>query len=76
MCSLFGDETLKCCVIGFVQPGVDHMRPSDVKVFVVDGQLLRYDLLLRVDIIKRLGGVCVASSGTVSYSQLATFLRS
>lgn len=34
-------------------------HPIDVEVLVVDRKLLGYDPLLRVDIIKRLVGVCV-----------------
>lgn len=45
--------------VRFVQLGVSNRCPIDVEVLVVGRKLLEYNLLLAVDIIKRLGGVCV-----------------
>lgn len=65
-----GHENIRWCGLGFVQLGVSNRHPIDVEVLIVDRKPLGYKLLLGVDIIKRLGGVCMTSSGTVNFLQL------
>lgn len=45
-------------------------RPSiNIEVLVVDGNLLEYDLLIGVDIIKKMGDVPITSCYAVSFPQ-------
>ena len=64
-----GGRTLSCRGIGTVQLGVSNRNPLDIKVLVVDGALLGFDLLLGLDVIKQLGGVIVTSTGDVNFPQ-------
>ena len=65
-----GERTIRCSGVGFVQPDMSNRRPINVEVPVVDRKLLGFDLLLGFDVIKKLGGVCVISDGTVSFPKL------
>ena len=64
------ERTFRCSGVGLVQLDESNRCLINFEVLVMDGKLLGFNLLLRFDAIKKLGGVCVTSDGTVSFSQL------
>ena len=64
-----GERTLRCSEVRLVQLDVNNRHPINIEILVVDEKLLGFDLLLGFDIIKKLGGICVTSDGTVSFPQ-------
>ena len=58
-------RTLKCHGYGKIKLGLEWAQPVIVEVLVVDRRLLGFDLLLRIDVIKELGGVHLTESGEV-----------
>ena len=65
-----GEIILRCSGVGLVQLDVHNRPPINVEVLVVDEKLL-----LRFDAIKKLGGICMTSNGTVNFPQLDQPLR-
>ena len=65
-----GEKTLRCSGVGNIQLDMSNRHPVSMEVLVVDNKLLGFNLLLRFDAIKKLGGLCMTSDGTVGFLQL------
>ena len=64
-----GGSTLKSYGVGVAKLSMGTMLPVTVKVLIVDGELLGFDLLLCLDAIRLLGGMSLTSTGEVKFLQ-------
>ena len=55
--------------IGTVTLTVDNVSPVKADVLVVDSLLLGFDILIGIDIIRMLGGVCIDQSSDAIFSR-------
>lgn len=58
-------NNFKCCRVGNIKLGVDDIALQHVKVLVVNGQLLFFDMLLGIDTIIKPGELIIMESGNV-----------
>ena len=63
-------RTLNCWGYGKIKVEVSRVSVVDIEAFVVDKQLLGFDLLLGIDAIKELGGVYLTESGEACFGGL------
>ena len=63
-----GGSTLLCWGVGLVWLSMNNRSFIDIEVLIIDEELLGFDLLLWLDIIKHLGGMFMTSSGEVKFS--------
>ena len=63
-------RTLNCQGYGKIKVDVGQVPAVDIEALVVDKQLLGFDLLLRIDAIKELGGVYLTESGKAHFGAL------
>ena len=63
-------RTLNCRGYGKVKVEVDRFPAVEIEVLVVDKQLLGFDLLLGINVIKLLGGVYLTESGEARFGGL------
>lgn len=61
-------KTLRCCGVGRVQLSVNGVDLVTVKLLVIEGKLLDFNLLLGMDNIKALGGVHINWTGEVCFT--------
>ena len=61
---------LQCKGIGDIISVIGHLRPLNLKVLVVSGQVLGFDMLLGFDAIKKFGGVRISKVGEVCFPQM------
>ena len=64
-----GERTLRCSGVALVRLDVSNRCPISIEVLVVNNKLLGFNLLLRFDAIKKVGGVYVTSDRTISFPQ-------
>ena len=57
------------CGESVVQIGISNRPSVAVQALVVDGNLLRYDLLLGLNTIRQLGGMAMSDTGEVRFPQ-------
>ena len=57
-----------CCGVSIVHISVGNGPPVAIQALVMDGELLGYDLLLRMDSITQLGGITVNGTGNIRFS--------
>lgn len=58
-------NNFKCCRVGNIKLGMDDIALLHVKVLVVNGQLLFFDMLLGIDTIIKPGELQIMESGNV-----------
>ena len=58
-----------CCVESVVQIGIGNGPSVAVRALVVDEALFGYDLLLRLNAIRQLGGMTMSATGEVKFPQ-------
>lgn len=56
--------------VGIITLAADDMNPAKADVLIVDSQLLRFDLIVGVYIIKMLGGVRINKFGKDIFSRM------
>ena len=62
--------TLRSNVIGTILLAVNNINPVKAVVLVVDSSLLSFDIVIDMDIIRMLGGVCIDQSGDAIFSRI------
>ena len=65
-----GGRTLNCREYGRIKVEVSQVPAVDIEALVVDKQLLGFDLLLGIDVIKELGSVNLTESGKACFGGL------
>ena len=60
-------RTLKCHEHGRIKLDLGIAEPVHIDALIAKGQLLGFDLLLRIDTIRELGGVYITRSGEVHF---------
>ena len=63
-------RTLKCCRYGKIKLGLEQVQPVIVEVLIADRQLLEFDHLPGIDVIKELGGVHLTELDEVRFGNL------
>ena len=58
-----------CCGESVVQIGIGNGPSVAVRALVVDGDLLGYDLLLGLNVIRQLGGIAMSDTSEVRFPQ-------
>ena len=61
-------KTLTKLGVGTVELKIDNICPVTMEVLIAHQTLLELDLLLRVNVIAKLGGVHISGSGEVSFA--------
>lgn len=56
--------------VGIITLAADDMNPAKADVLIVDSQLLRFDLIVGMYIIKMLGGVRINKFGKDIFSRM------
>ena len=64
------DKTQACCGVGQVRIHTDSGASAKVNVLVTWKDILGFNLLLRYDTIKALGGILITQAGTVQFLEL------
>ena len=64
-----GGSSLMCCGESVVQIGISNGPSVAVRALVVDGDLLGYNLLLGLNVIRQLGGMAMSNTGKVRFPQ-------
>lgn len=60
-------KVLKSRGVISIEVHIDNWNPISIDVLVVGSKLLRFDLLLGIDVIERLGGVHMTKMGEVRF---------
>ena len=69
-----GGSSWICCGESVVRIGIGNEPPVAVRTLVVDKELLGYDLLLGLDVIRQLGGMAMSGICKVKFPQHETLI--